>query len=316
LLSLTAIYGSYLFAVDAIQSRTAMERLLGRYDGDVAPPQPVEAELWRPPDGREVSFPIKEPGRSSQYRSASGAAVLFVRELVELFGPVGPLLVVGLWRRRQQMAGPAHRCCQAFALIYCAAVLRFASATGYIEARHLLPLAIIGLGATEAGIAGIVAWSERILPAAPSRHHYAGLVTALLLLICLLGLARPLHPTRLGHRLAGNWLAGRTDGGLVLDTRGWTGLYSGRETLGYDRARWTFADPRLAYVVIEQDELGLATARSQTLGHLLDLAGTPVVEFTPSDEKYRPRATVVVYRWHPERFAQWLANGQTPPLRR
>ena len=52
-------------------------------------------------------------------------------------------------------------------------------------------------------------------------------------------------------------MAGQTDlHGAVLDTQGWTGLYSGRETYAYESARVALSDPHLAYLVLEGREIG------------------------------------------------------------
>jgi hypothetical protein len=243
------------------------------------------------------------------YRSYSAAVGLFLRELVELFGAAAPLVLLGLWRRRRSMVRPVDRFCQLFTVLYVMAVIQFASVTGYLEARHLLPLAIVALGAAAPGVEQAASlWSRLLRLTTAYRSRLALAIAAVSLAACTLRLAEPLHPTRMGHRLAGQWLADRTDEGLVLDSRGWSELYSGHPTWGYDRARQAFADRRLAYVVVERDELGLDTARSQTLGRLLDVAGQPAAEFAPADDKYRERASVVVYRWYPERFAKWLAR--------
>ena len=65
---------------------------------------------------------------------------------------------------------------------------------------------------------------------------------------CLPQTLSALHPTRIGHRQAGQWLAEADEPGTVLDTRGWTALYSGRPTLRYDAAKAAYRLPDLAYV--------------------------------------------------------------------
>ena len=99
----------------------------------------------------------------------------------------------------------------------------------------------------------------------------------------------------------------------VLDTRGWTGLYSGRKTYRCADARAAFADPELAYVVLERRELGFTGRRSRTLRYLLEVAGKPVASFDECESTGRARRTVVVYRWRPERFARWHAERVDSP---
>jgi hypothetical protein len=118
-------------------------------------------------------------------------------------------------------------------------------------------------------------------------------------------LIEPLHASRLGHRRAAEWLAQGADvPGAVLDTRGWTGLYSGRPTYRYEDARKAFSDPELAYVVLERRELEYASRRSRTLRHLLTLGAERVATFPESRTAEPGPRTVVVYRWRPERFSR------------
>jgi hypothetical protein len=121
----------------------------------------------------------------------------------------------------------------------------------------------------------------------------------------------PLHSSRRGHRLAGEWLARQADApGPVLDTRGWTGLYSGRSTYRYDRACAALGDPDLAYVVLERRELDYGSRRSLTLQHLLEVAAQPVAVFPGTDHDDRSGATVHVYRWYPQRFSRSVADSR------
>jgi hypothetical protein len=135
------------------------------------------------------------------------------------------------------------------------------------------------------------------------------LVAAAACLACLPRTLAPVHASREGHRRAGEWLARAEVPGVVLDTRGWTGLYSGRVTHRYDAAKSTFRQPGLAYVVLEQRELEFDSSRSRTLTHLLSGAAQRVAEFAAPSGR-RPD-TVVVYRWYPERFTKKLRSGRT-----
>ena len=126
---------------------------------------------------------------------------------------------------------------------------------------------------------------------------------------CVVAAARPLHASRLGHRLAAEWLARDAPApGLVLDTRGWTALYSGRTTYRYADAPAAFGHPRLAYVVLERRELEYDSRRSRTLAHLLDVAAAPVAAFPDPDGAARGQPLVVVYRWESQRFRRWVTG--------
>jgi len=124
-----------------------------------------------------------------------------------------------------------------------------------------------------------------------------------------------LHDSRLGHRAAGKWLAGQGDpSGTVLDTQGWTGLYSGRDTYPYEEAPAALGDPHLAYLVVEGREVGYQSGRSRTLRWLIESAAEPVAEFPDPATRKPNQEPVIVYRWHAERFlsrAQAAAGGST-----
>jgi hypothetical protein len=131
-------------------------------------------------------------------------------------------------------------------------------------------------------------------------------------------LAWPLNDSELGHRQAAQWLAVHADApGMVLDTHGWTGLYSGWVTHRYERACWAFTSADLAYVVLDERELGYSSGRARTLQTLLDIAGKKVGAFPAAEYRGPNRRTILVYRWYPERFAKWAnaasdCGGQVP----
>ncbi|MFH1266921.1 MAG: hypothetical protein ABIK89_14435, partial [Planctomycetota bacterium] len=126
----------------------------------------------------------------------------------------------------------------------------------------------------------------------------------------------PLHASRVGHHEAAQWLAAEApEPGMVVDTRGWTGLYSGRPTFSYADAPLVLADSRLAYLVVEQSELEYASTRGRTLRTLLDAAGEQVAEFPQQQALPRGWQTVIVYRWYPERFRQCFCVTPTKFLR-
>ena len=207
---------------------------------------------------------------------------------------------------------------QAYFLLFSAAAYHFAIGEGYVSARHLLPLVVVGIGSVGYGVEEARRWLAGFLS---GRSWHAGgslpakrggwistcAIIAVVTASCLIEFAQPVHASREGHRRAAAWLA--HDGaasGPVLDTRGWTGLYSGRTTYGYEQAQAAFSEGRLAYVVLEDRELRYPSERSQTLRQLLDVAAEPVTRFSgPRGRGYTGHA-VVVYRWSAQRFSQWL----------
>jgi hypothetical protein len=142
-------------------------------------------------------------------------------------------------------------------------------------------------------------------------------LVALAAMTCLPEDVLPLRAGRLGYRQAGQWLARAAAPGAVLDPWGLSGYYSGRKTWLYHEPQSRFGDKDLAYVVLEERELTFATVRSRTLRRLLELAAEPAARFAdPCAVDGRIGESVVVYRWHPERFTQSLASLLTPHVPR
>ncbi|HEX7448967.1 MAG TPA: glycosyltransferase family 39 protein [Pirellulales bacterium] len=127
-------------------------------------------------------------------------------------------------------------------------------------------------------------------------------VAALAMANCAGDLLRPLHASRAPHRQAAEWLqAHAAAGDAVLDSRGWTALYTGCKTYRYEAAQAAFCDRNLAYVVVEQAELESPSRRGETLRALVTEAGEPAVQFSSAQAA---KHGVTIWRWHPERFAQ------------
>jgi hypothetical protein len=106
----------------------------------------------------------------------------------------------------------------------------------------------------------------------------------------------PLHASRLGHRQAAEWLASQPEKQeAVLDTRGFTSLFSGRPTYTFEQAKRALRNPRLAYIVVECRELQYDSRRGRTLRQLLATGGQRVACFAAEN----PGAeTVEIHRWH------------------
>ena len=226
---------------------------------------------------------------------------------------------------------PFGRFCLVYFTVHSLAAIHHAAGVGYLSPRHLAPLVLLGLapagfGAWELGRriadalvgtasrAGQASREISILAQGMCRsargNYCACAIVALAVVISLPRTLSPLHQSRYPHRQAGEWLAAdATKDGAVLDTRGITGLYSGRTTHRYDAAKAAFRSSDLAYIVLEQRELEFDSSRSRTLQHLLASAGERIAVFeAPS---HRPQDQVVIYRWHPER---WTPNLNTPQL--
>ena len=110
-----------------------------------------------------------------------------------------------------------------------------------------------------------------------------------------------------GHREAARWLASPAAvPGPIVDTRGLAGLYSGRKFILYSQSRPALAEPTLAYVVVQTDELQGDGIRARTLRYLLEGAERTALFAGPAGT---PDQEIGVYRWHSDRFtAKALAS--------
>jgi hypothetical protein len=334
-LGLTLVLVPYLAAADAVAPQAVVARMLGRPGAEphVPVPPPLDyrlARVWQLPDGQLMSFVAEDPTANLR-RHGLGAVHKFARELAVVFWYwVGVLALVGLGRVWRRPGNTVDWFARVFVACYLILALGFAVKEGYVSSRHLLPLVLVGIGC--AGFGALVlgqTLARRFLSPRFPVSLSAGLVYAWGAAVVLLAASaccwqtfKPLSPVGLGHRAAAHWLATAADAaGTVLDTQGWMGLYSGRATHFYAAGPAGFADPQLAYVVLERHELGRPSTRSRTLQQLLEVAGQRVQVF-PGCFSERLNHDVLVYRWHPEqllRHASALcavvpANGSPSPL--
>lgn len=330
-LGAATVQAPYLVAVGATSPDTAIQRLLGRHEAkELEPPQTMSpiaaADVWLLDDAEPMSFATKDPTTSLRRRGYAAAAVQFAEELAAAFAYlVGILALYGVWRWRPMRARPVDRFVQVYFLLFSVAVIHFASREGYVGARHLLTLVVAGIGfagyGTLAAGQRAATWKhartradgqgERRPAADLCGSRWAPAMVLVAAMICLIEAVEPLHASRAGHRLAAEWLAVEADTpGPVLDTRGWTALYSGRPTYRYDNARAAFCHPRLAYVVVERRELERKSRRCRSLRRLLEVAARPVAEFPGVERIHRRQQPVIVYRWDAARFARWVAGAR------
>ena len=303
------VFAPYLIAVGATTPGTALARMLGRHEA-AEESRPSETRLATSPLAASVwtagveptSFAPKETTVSLRRRGLIPATTQFLEELADAFGYLpAAFALFGVWRLRSMLVRPVDRFLQVFCVLFSLAVLHFAAREGYLSARHLLPLVVVGIGCAGYGVLETGRW----------RVSGRGLITwgtvLIISSVCLADSLGVLHANRKGHRLAAEWLARQPyTSGIVLDTRGWTGLYSGRVTYRYDDAQAAFSHPQLAYVVLESRELEYDSSRSQTLRRLLHAAAEPAAVFPALAEP--GQHTVEVYRWNAKRFRRWATS--------
>lgn len=317
-----AVLLPYLYVSEVPNLTVAAARLTAQPSGaaglnELGKPEhrPLKTRRMRTAEGERLSFERKDPETSLRREGWLAAGREFLKELPGAFHYwIGALAVVGLATLpacgRHRLA---DRFIWSFWIVYSIAVVTAASYLGYLATRHVLPLVMLGFGPAGLGAMTVGAWLMRAfkqgearatasatntLPAA-SLASWA--VVAAVTVACLTRTLPPLHVGREPHRQAAEWIAQQQTPGRVLDTRGWTGLITGRETYTYERAPLAWADPHLAFVVLEQHELTRDTTRSRTLATLLEQAGQQVATFpNPSGGDGKG---VTVYRWFPERLA-------------
>lgn len=328
----------YLAMAGAGTPQAAVARILGRAAPTASETQTTGKHLaWQTPEGRPLHFAVKEG--SIRQRGFASALGQYSKELAAAFSyGAGALALWALWRHRRELTRPADRFLQAFFLVFSLAVIGFVAREGYLGARHLLPLLVAGLGMAALGVWEASVLSARILamlkipagvtgvssvPISPREQNALGILNQLpaapsvfvawaIMAVFAGGYFvaawLPLRDDCTAHRRAGAWLAGQSGAGVVLDTRGWTALYSARPTYQYHEVKQALGDPRLAYVVVEPAELKYASDRAWTLRWLLATAGQYAARFDAPGGQ--PREGVAIYRWRPERLLAGLKHKE------
>jgi len=319
LLGLAVIFGPFLAAVDALSPRAAVARVLGRADvkesTNETPTAFNSGADWRLDGGEPASFDEKERNVSIRQRGYAAAIVRFVRKLARAFGYwIGAVALFGAWRLSRRGADRLDRFVQVFFLMFSLIAVWFSAVEGYLDPRHLLPLVAVGMGSAGYGACELGRHLHGFLlktsNATTTTHPVAAATTVVLVagFACLPRTLAPLHDSRLGHRQAARWLAACDDpSGAVIDTHGWTGLYSGRKTYAFADAAARLGDPRLAYLVLQSEELTHASPRSRTLQWLIDTAGQRLAEFPDPAAREPDQQPVLVYRGNADRFRHRVA---------
>jgi hypothetical protein len=300
MISFLVVVGCYSLVKGQVSEKLALRRAVGLPPSAVARPSlnPLPPGL----DDPRWDFSPKEEAHRSETLSPSEAFLRLVRTWAEnLVWVLAIASTWGFWRSRNR---PERRLAAVFCLIYCtlfgAILVRHATVAGYLSDRHTLSIALVTLPWSAVGISEIrQAIRSRLRP----RRGLVAMRVALLASVVLAAAyfqVRDGHPTRWGHRAAGEWLARHLQPGeAVLDTRGWAAFVS--DTSAY--SPWQFGqalrDPNLTYLVVGTDELKAPSRRAMTLRALLRATGSLVVGF--SGRQGGEDVAVQIYRVHPPR---------------
>lgn len=253
------------------------------------------------PKGESPSFAPKDPTKSIRRRGVAGAVAQVADELPKAFGYLpGILALVGLGVLLRRPMTEADLLLRVFSFLFLGAVFFHTAREGYLAARHLLPLVVAATACLGTGVQVVADWSigTRAQRISPRRTRWAFGLTMFVALGCTCYAVRPLHQSRAGHRAAAEWLARHGHGSdHVVDTRGWTGLYSGLPTIPYGDARSEFLQPQLRYVVVEDSELAHDSRRCRTIRCLLGMGGTLAASFPSPATGSQSLPRVLVYQW-------------------
>jgi hypothetical protein len=321
------VFGPYLIASRPGTAADAVSRLWGRRGpsertplnarpGNATAPAVSIKPDWRLADGQPMAFGRKDTASSMRFHGLAAAIRELGRELAQSLNYVlGLLALAGLWFSRSRIRRPVDLFLALLVTFYVGCVLAVAGTQGYLAGRHVL--LVVWLTLPWAG-AGVCSLGERLAAWMATRQHaprraQLNIAARLALSIgvggaCLATTLVPLHSSHGGHERAIEWLATEADDGAVLDSAGYTALYSGRKTYRYAAAADAFRDPDLAYLVIQQGELTAPTARGATMRELLGHYAEPAAIFAPPEGRSAAR-TVMLFRWRPWEFAHYLRGN-------
>lgn len=259
------------------------------------------AILGAGPTGDGLNLAAKDSTQSVRRFGLAAAIRHITAEVPQAIGPLAAALaILGYWLVPRTRLPRLDAVCVASGISLIIAATLYSARSGYLSERHLSVLPFLLATSVVIGAEAVVRTLARILPSrtqspGPARFALAAGVT-LLLTANLLETSKPLHPSRSAHRAAGEWLAaaaGQSE--TVFDTRGLTGLYSGRASYLSDEAGRALVDPRLRFVVVEDVELTSESDRARSLAWLLE-QHAEVAEHFPAE---KARNAVTVFRWNP-----------------
>ncbi len=287
-LPMLALVGAYGLAKGEASEKLALRLGLG------LPPSHAPQVAAAP---RQSPIPPKEeldPAPPPPHLAASEVALTWLRVTGLL---LAPLILAGACFAPPS---PARLVWRLYMLIFAALLVRHLSTLGYLSVRHVLAPVVLGLPWAGWRLARLFARLEGWLRLSRQlRPVTCATAIAVMVALGVTAQAKPSHPTRYGHWSAGRWLATHTQhDDAILDTRGWAAFLADRPTYGPWHFQQAADDPRLAFVVVEQNELASGSERSQRLHAWLD-GRTSLAAAFPDHPGGSPMH-VLVYRWTAE----------------
>ena len=347
-LGVAVVLGGWQLALRPAPPRAVLAQVLGwsSQRWEIRPPgessrqqqrRLARAFRWRTSDGRKMAFWKKDPRHSIRTQAPGKFLARFLQQLAQAFHYLPALLAVvgiGAYLYGGQLGTRFLRRRKLYHFLACIWVLQLGlSFTGawhlhYVSDRHLVPLAVLALPWSVVGIAAIsrglgpplenslarlaAAWRVAA-PAVTSAGQ--GICFGLLLLgviaSCLLKWRRPPQQSQLAHRQAGLWISQRVGpGDAVLDTHGWSELFTESKTYLLANGRQALADPQLRFVAVQRRELQSPSRRGRTLREVLQRAGTLAGVFAAPEG--RSQRDVLVFAWSPQRFVRHYRRPSPP----
>jgi len=306
-----AVVGSYAVVKGEVSEKLAVRQAAALGDGPRASAI-RRSPQWLPPglDDPRWDFAPKEEAPAPKRAAGPVVRDLLLRWADGLGGVLAVMAVWGLVRdarvrraiaedgQRPDPGGRGRLLVGVYLGSLAAVLVAHELRTGYLSDRHTLTLVTLSL---PWAAAGVYLCGRRLAARAPSGSRWPRVVAAAAVVAALaagaVAQAKPSHPSRWGHWAAGRWLADHAGpGDAVLDTRGWAAFTSGLNGYDYWHVRQALTDPRLAYVVVGDDELNAPSRRGATLRAVLGHAARPAAWFPAIEGGGAPGVWVFRYR--------------------
>jgi hypothetical protein len=283
----------------------------------------------------QLSLPVPDPeGRTERLegdglspgtrpRTLTAAVYQYVNELCSAGHYVGiALALLGYcWPRAQPGRAPGSRVLLVLFVLFTGLLLALYLRVGYISGRHvfvpllcLMPRVGEGLRLVTVGLTKAVnplLPHERLRAMAPGAA--TGIVAGLLAVTTWPQALEPLHPSRWGLRAAGEWLRHYANQeAIVLDIHLVATAYAGLPAYGCSEHRRALSDPRLAFVVIDWDDLARRDPPYHQIVDFLRRYGQVVAAFPAREGSLEPGVFIFEIR-RSVQIASEPTSQQTPP---